>query len=130
MSVGPPGPRGPEGKPGKAPATSITLRKQGRRNAVAYFGLLVCVTVALFLSGKALHRQARDERNGCHIQARGLLAQPHLTRIMGAISQILNAPASGSQPVPPQYAVPLSVLHRELPIYIGLERQQPRTRKC
>jgi hypothetical protein len=47
MARGEKGDRGPKGDTGSAPATSATLEKQGRRNVIAYVGLLLCVVIAL-----------------------------------------------------------------------------------
>lgn len=102
-----------------------------RLNTVLLGALIAVATVAVYLG---LHNASRINDSAqvtCSVQARGLSAQPYLTKAMGDIATLVT-PKPG-QKIPPSekatYAV-IGDLRANLASYVQIEDQQPKHRDC
>ncbi len=102
---------------------------------IAIGGLLSIGAVA-FIALHASHKAGQIEHKTCLIQAHGLPASHHLSKVMQDINVLLQ-PMRG-QPEPPEILggkyyptyFALKNLRKELPAYVALTAKQPMSRKC
>lgn len=85
--------------------------------------------VSTYLGVDNASRITATARQTCVVQARGLSAQPHLTRVMGDIQKLL-APQPGEKPPPEPIADVVKDLRLQLMAYVAIESQQPKHRNC
>lgn len=94
-----------------------------------YLVLALAIGVAIWQIVTVERRQGHDEHATCKIQNTGLRAQRHFVPIMEDINTFLQ-PQPGQKATPEPFEKALTNIRIELPAWLALEHEQPKSRRC
>lgn len=102
-----------------------------KTSAIVVVILLLSASVGLNVYQSQNNPLTATTNTTCSVQNRGLQAQPHLTKAMDLIVQLLTPPPGTKIAKGQEKAYALSEkLRAELAAYVAIENKQPKRRKC